>query len=88
METTRLSSKGQIILPKSLREAHQWIPGTEFIVEDTPQGVLLRPGKPFAPSRLEEVAGRLSYSGKAKSVAEMEQAVVAEVKDRRARGRY
>ena len=43
METTRLSSKGQIILPKSIRASHQWEPGVEFAVEDTPEGVLLRP---------------------------------------------
>jgi AbrB family looped-hinge helix DNA binding protein len=47
METTRLSSKGQVILPKSIRDAHRWQPGTEFMVEDTAEGVLLRPAKPF-----------------------------------------
>ncbi|PZN73131.1 MAG: hypothetical protein DM484_23225 [Candidatus Methylumidiphilus alinenensis] len=29
METTRLSSKGQVILPKSVRDAHHWSPGSE-----------------------------------------------------------
>ena len=39
METTRLSSKGQVILPKSIRASHKWEPGVEFAVEDTPDGV-------------------------------------------------
>jgi len=51
METTRLSSKGQVILPKSIRASHKWEPGVEFAVEDTPDGVLLRPLKPFEATR-------------------------------------
>jgi len=30
LETTRLSTKGQIILPKAIRSARSWAPGTEF----------------------------------------------------------
>ena len=88
METTRLSSKGQVILPKSVRDAHQWRPGTEFIVENTADGVLLRPAKPFPPTRLEDVAGCLRYAGKPKTLSQMEGAIRAEVKARRGRGRY
>ena len=65
METTRLSSKGQVILPKSVRDAHQWRPGTEFIVENTADGVLLRPAKPFPPTRFEDVVGCLRYARQA-----------------------
>lgn len=88
METTRLSSKGQIILPKSVRDSHRWRPGTEFVVEDLPDGVMLRALKPFAPSRLEDVAGSLRYTGKAKTLAQMDEAIRREVKRRHARGRY
>src|SRR3989304_3422712 len=41
METTKLSSKGQVILPRSVRDAHNWPPGTEFAVEAAGDGVLL-----------------------------------------------
>lgn len=88
METTRLSSKGQVILPKAVRDSHCWRPGTEFIVESVGNGVVLRPAKSFPPSRLEDVAGCLRYGGKPKSVAQMEAAIGAEVKARRGRGRY
>jgi bifunctional DNA-binding transcriptional regulator/antitoxin component of YhaV-PrlF toxin-antitoxin module len=30
METTKPSSKGQVELPKSVRDEHGWTPGTEF----------------------------------------------------------
>jgi AbrB family looped-hinge helix DNA binding protein len=88
MKTTRMSAKGQVILPKSVRDAHHWQPGTEFIVENLPDGVLLRPLKPFAPSHLEDVAGSLRYTGKAKTLAKMEAAIGTEVKKRHVHGRY
>lgn len=86
METTRLSSKGQVILPKSVRESHHWLPGTEFMVEDTPDGVLLRPAKSFPPTRLEEVIGCTGYKGPAKTLQDMEDAIAKGVKARHARG--
>ena len=88
METTKLSSKGQIILPRAVREAHRWQPGTEFIVEDTGDGILLRPARSVAPTRIEEVAGRLRVEEPARTLEEMEAAIDAEVKQRRGRGRY
>ena len=88
METTRLSSKGQVILPTSVRDAHRWRPGTEFIVENTADGVLLRPAKSIPQSRLEDVVGCLRYAGKPKTLDQMESAIVAEVKARRGRGRH
>jgi AbrB family looped-hinge helix DNA binding protein len=88
METTRLSSKGQVILPKIVRDAHRWRPGTEFIVESTPDGVLLRPARPFPPARIEDVVGCLRYAGKPKTVSQMESVIGTEIKARRGRGRY
>ncbi len=86
METTRLSSKGQVILPKSVRDSHHWVPGTEFVVEDTPDGVLLRPTSSFKPTRLEDVIGCTGYTGPANSLADMEAAIAKGVKKRHARG--
>ena len=88
MPTTRVSSKGQIVLPQSVREKRKWSAGTELIVEDTRDGVLLRPAKPFPPTKLEDVYGCLQYKGKPKSLEEMDEAIGQEVKARHARGRY
>jgi AbrB family looped-hinge helix DNA binding protein len=38
MEITRLSTKGQIVLPKGIRASRAWGPGTEFTVEETGNG--------------------------------------------------
>jgi AbrB family looped-hinge helix DNA binding protein len=88
MLTTKLSSKGQVILPKSLRDSRRWPVGTEFAVEETADGVLLRPTRPFAPTRLDDVAGCLRGSGPARTIEEMNRAIDDEVRDRHDRGRY
>jgi AbrB family looped-hinge helix DNA binding protein len=88
METTRLSSKGQIILPKTVRDEHHWAPGTDFTVEDTGDGVLLRPLRTRPPTRLQDLAGCLRVKGEARSLEEMDAAIDAEMRDRRDRGRY
>ena len=88
IETTKLSTKGQIILPKAIRDANRWRPGTEFRVEEVSGGVLLRPAKPFASTSFDEVSGRLRYRGKPKSIEEMDRGIQKMVSRRRARGRY
>ena len=88
METTRLSSKGQIILPKAVRDLHHWGPGIDFVVEDTGDGVLPRPVKKGRVRRLEDVAGCLKHDGPTVTLAEMDAAIDDEVQARRDRGRY
>lgn len=87
IETTRLSSKGQVVLPSGIRNAHRWGPGTEFQVRDTPEGILLTPLNRPAPSRIEDVAGCLK-AGRRVSLADMDAAIAAEAQARHARGRY
>jgi AbrB family looped-hinge helix DNA binding protein len=88
MDVTRLSSKGQLVLPKAVRDADAWTEGTEFIVERVPEGVLLRPIRSLPVTRLEDVIGCARYTGPARSVADMERAIGQGVKARRGRGRY
>jgi AbrB family looped-hinge helix DNA binding protein len=74
MSTTRLSSKGQIIIPKAVRDAHQWETGQEFKVMESEEGILLRPTPPFPPTKLEQVAGQLAVT-EARTLEEMEAAI-------------
>ncbi|HVZ68248.1 MAG TPA: AbrB/MazE/SpoVT family DNA-binding domain-containing protein [Rhizomicrobium sp.] len=83
-----ISTKGQVILPKRIRDERHWRAGTELVVENTPEGVLLKPAPLFPPTRIEDVFGALRYRGKAKTLEEMDAAVTTEVKRRHARGRY
>ena len=86
--TTTVSTKGQVILPKAIRERRKWAAGTRLLVEETAEGVLLKPAPLFKPARHEDVAGMLAYKGPAKTIEEMDAAIAAEVKRRHARGRY
>ena len=88
METTRLSTKGQIILPKAIRDSRAWEPGTQFTVEATAEGVLLRPAARYPAARLEDVAGCLRSTGKPGTSAQMRAAIGREVSRRHDRGRY
>lgn len=83
-QTTIISTKGQVILPKAIRDQRHWPAGMRLTVENTSDGVLLRPAAVFPPTSIDEVFGSLPYAGKAKSVEEMDAAVAAEAK-RRAR---
>lgn len=75
METTRLSSQGQVIIPKKLRDAYHWLAGQELVAIATDDGILLKPKQPFEETKLADVAGCLLYEGEAKTVAEMDDAI-------------
>ncbi|HEY4941364.1 MAG TPA: AbrB/MazE/SpoVT family DNA-binding domain-containing protein [Rhizomicrobium sp.] len=86
--TTILSTKGQVILPKAVRQQRRWGPGTRLTVEEVADGVLLKPAVAFAPTKVKDVFGSLKYSGRPKSLAEMEAGIAAEAQRRHARNRY
>jgi len=86
--TTIMSTKGQVILPKAIRQRRDWPAGTRLTVEETPDGVLLKAEPVFAPTKRENVRGMLAYQGKPKTSEEMAAGIEAEIRRRRARGRY
>ena len=84
LETT-VSTKGQVILPKAIRQRREWDAGTRLTVEETPDGVLLKRAPVFATSEPKEVFGLLPVSGAPKSLEEMDAAVLAEARRRHGR---
>lgn len=80
--TVRLSTKGQVVLPKSIRQRRNWESGASLTIEETAEGVLLKEASLFAPTKLEEVSGMLSYAGPPKSIEDMDASVLAEAKRR------
>ena len=51
MLTTKLSSRGQLVIPKQVRDAHQWSENTEFSVREQADGIFLAPLPVKAKSR-------------------------------------
>jgi AbrB family looped-hinge helix DNA binding protein len=86
--TTTISTKGQVILPKAIRDQLRWSAGTRLIVENTDNGVLLKAAPVFAPTQSEDVFGSLRYEGPPKTLEDMEAAIAVEARRRHACDRY
>jgi AbrB family looped-hinge helix DNA binding protein len=69
---TQMSSKGQIVLPKELRDRRGLAPGAEVEIEEVPEGVLLRLVKAPDAAALDDLLGGTGYRGPRRTLAEME----------------
>ncbi|MFH1568028.1 MAG: AbrB/MazE/SpoVT family DNA-binding domain-containing protein [Gemmatimonadota bacterium] len=75
VESTRLSNKGQVVIPHRIRKRFGWEAGVEFTVEAIEGGVALRPVSRLVSTTVEEVYGCLPYRGPRKTLADMESAI-------------
>jgi len=80
MAKTRLSSKGQVIIPKAVRERQGWQPGTELEVEDQGDVVVLRRAPLFPRTTIDEVYGCLKYDGPPRTVEEMDEGIAEHIR--------
>lgn len=77
---TTLSTKGQLILPKAIRDRRKWTAGTRLTIEDTPEGVLVKAIPARKPTTMDEIVGFLKYDGPPKSIEEMDEGVLREAR--------
>lgn len=71
--TTTLSTKGQVVIPKTVRDAMAWSDGMTLAVEPHPQGVLLSAAKRyFDASDPDTLLGCVNYKGPALSLDEID----------------
>lgn len=86
MDTVTLSSKGQLVIPKAVRDHAQVAPGAQFSVRYVDGEIRLRPlARPAAVS-LEDVAGCLARPGrKPLGEAQTRSLIKARLKARHAR---
>lgn len=80
--STTVSTKGQVILPKAIRDRRRWTQGTRLSVEDTPDGVMLKATPLFPDTAIDAVFGSMKHCGPALSLDEMDAAVAREAKRR------
>jgi AbrB family looped-hinge helix DNA binding protein len=79
---TKLSSRGQIAIPKAIRTARRWKPGTVFVVQETSEGVLVKPKPVRKPKQKlatwDDLIGIAKYRGPRRSIREMDESVMEE----------
>ncbi len=75
MQTTRLSSRGQVIIPKNIRDAYHLNIGQELEVEITSQGILLKTINALPKTTIADLIGCTGYQGHAKTIAEMDEGI-------------
>lgn len=73
--TTKLSTKGQLILPKPIRDRHGWRSGCHLLIEDRGDHVVLRSADGIPETTLDELVGCTGYAGPRRSLEEMEAAI-------------
>jgi AbrB family looped-hinge helix DNA binding protein len=76
---TVMSAKGQVVIPKALRDQLGWTSGRKLVVEATPQGVVLKAAKPWPETRMEDVFGCVKYDGPPITIKEMDEAIMEAV---------
>jgi AbrB family looped-hinge helix DNA binding protein len=71
--TTTLSTKGQVVIPKTVRDALAWPDGMTLAIEPHAQGVLLSAAKRYFPlSDPDKLLGCVNYKGPALSLDEID----------------
>lgn len=81
--SVRLSTKGQLVVPKEIRERHGWTEGMELVLEDQGDRVVLRLARQFPETTLEDLVGCTGYKGPAKSLEDMEAGIALGARARR-----
>lgn len=75
MASARLSTKGQIVIPKQLRDARKWAAGMDIDCINTPEGILLKPKSPPKRYTLDDVIGIARYDGPPKTLEDMQRGI-------------
>lgn len=78
----KISSKGQLVLPKAVRDAFGLGPGSEVEIESVGDTIVLRPHSRKARRKytIDEVAGFLKYDGPPVTIEDMERGIVEEAR--------
>jgi AbrB family looped-hinge helix DNA binding protein len=84
---TRLSSKGQMVVPKQIRESLGLAPGAELVIEPGRDCFVVKAkaSASFPRTTVEEVFGILKHNGPPVTLEDMERGIEEAVRERWAR---
>ena len=69
--TTTLSSKGQVVIPKEIRDELHWDAGTQIALVSSASGVTLRAVPKKTGRKLADLIGLLKHEGAPLSIEEL-----------------
>jgi AbrB family looped-hinge helix DNA binding protein len=69
--TITLSSKGQVVIPKEIRDELHWTAGTQITLVSSASGVTLKAVPKKTGRRFEDLIGMLKYDGPPLSIEEL-----------------
>ncbi len=81
MRTTKVSTKGQVVIPAELRDLLGWRAGTELQVERRGGTLVLRAAVALPVTTIDDLRTCVHYEGPALSVEEMDDAVARMIRD-------
>lgn len=67
MQTVKLSTKGQFVIPNEIRKSHHLTAGTEFAISFVGDEIRLTPLPMFPVTTVDDAAGLLARRGKKKT---------------------
>lgn len=71
MVTITLSSKGQVVIPKEIRDELHWDTGTQITLVSSASGVMLKAAPKKTGRRFEDLIGMLRHAGEPLSTEEL-----------------
>lgn len=77
MQTVKLSTKGQFVIPNEIRKSHHLAAGTEFAISFVGDEIRLTPLPMFPVATVAEAAGLLAKRGAKKNSEENTRAKIA-----------
>ena len=83
----KATAKGQVVIPKTMRDALNIKAGTMLIVESRGRTVTFRPASAPKKHSIDELIGCLRFNGPPKSLDDMERGVEAAIDERWGRAR-
>ncbi|MCD4748314.1 MAG: AbrB/MazE/SpoVT family DNA-binding domain-containing protein [Thermoanaerobaculales bacterium] len=75
MPKTTLSTKGQVVIPKGIRQRHGWVVGSTIELEELEDGVVLRKERRVPRTSIDDLLGCVTYDGPSKTLEEMDQGI-------------
>jgi AbrB family looped-hinge helix DNA binding protein len=73
--TVTMSTKGQVVIPRALREHLGWGEGTRLEIVRQAGGVVIRPLRSIPETKVDDLLGLLKYAGPPKTIEEMNDAI-------------